>query len=294
MDQRTGESAPPKGKWLKVGELNMWCLDWGGTGDPVIALHGLASSCHWYDLVIPHLRDSFRFVAPDQRAHGKTDQPSSGYDWQTLAGDVVGALDRQGIERAAVIGNSWGGSVALSVAGLHPDRVTALALVEGGFSSGPRSPDMTWEAFKERLSPRDIYGPPERYLGALRRQFAHCWSDQLERMVMTMVRRDPDGTVQEILEPKSHEQILWAMWSDPPSRLLPEIRCPTLMVAGDRRRRGADEEFSRRRRERLEATQAAIPNSRVTWIADAGHDIGYEKPVELAAVLRDFLADATT
>ena len=153
MDQIVDTTYDPAERWLKVGDLNMHYLDWGGAGESVVALHGMASSCHWYDLVIPHLRDALRLVALDQRAHGETDQPSTGYDWPTLAGDVVGALDQMGIERAAVIGHSWGANVALSVAALHPDRVSALALIDGGFSAGPRSPDMTWEEFKNRLSP---------------------------------------------------------------------------------------------------------------------------------------------
>ncbi len=107
-------AAPPEG-WLKTGDLNMHYLDWGGTGEPVVALHGLASSCHWYDIAIPHVRDSLRFIALDQRAHGKTDQPSTGYDWPTLAGDIIGALDQLGVQRAAVVGHSWEPSVALSV-----------------------------------------------------------------------------------------------------------------------------------------------------------------------------------
>ena len=215
MNQSEMEKTHPPGQWLKVGDLNVHYMDWGGDGAPAVALHGAASSSHWYDLVIPHLRDRVRIIAPDQRGHGKTDQPSTGYDWATLAGDVVRTLDMLGIDRAAVMGHSWGASVALSVAALHPDRVTALAMIDGGFGAGPRSPNMTWEEFKERLSPRDIYGPRERYLGALRSQFDHCWSEQLEYIVMSMVRIDPDGSVHERLELENQQQMLWAMFSDP-------------------------------------------------------------------------------
>ena len=294
MKQIVDVTSDPAEGWLKIGDLNIHYLDWGGTGKPVVALHGMASSCHWYDLVIPHLTDTHRLVALDQRAHGKTDQPSTGYDWPTLAGDVVGAIDQLGIESAAVIGHSWGASVALSVAALHPDRVSTLALIDGGFSAGPRSPDMTWEEFKNRLKPRDIYGPWERYLGALQRQFAHCWSEQLQHMVMTMVEVQADGTVQECLKPENHEQMLWAMWSDPTSLKLPQVRCPTLIVAAEPRPQGRNEEFLRRRREQAVAAQAALPDGRVVWILDSGHDIGYEKPNELADSLRDFLATASS
>ena len=87
MIRRGSATATPPGEWLKSGDLNMHYLDWGGSGEPVVVLHGAASSCHWYDMAIPHISDSLRVIALDQRAHGKTDQPSTGYDWRTLAGD---------------------------------------------------------------------------------------------------------------------------------------------------------------------------------------------------------------
>jgi pimeloyl-ACP methyl ester carboxylesterase len=160
-----------------------------------------------------------------------------------------------GIQRAAVIGHSWGASVALSVAVLHPDRVSALALIDGGVAGGPRFPDMTWEQFKDRLSPRDIYGPRERYLGSLQRQFAHCWTDQLEHIVMSMVQVEADGSVQERLKPENYEQVLWAMWSDQPSLKLSQVRCPTLLVTAERRRQDGNEEFLRRRKEQVSAAK---------------------------------------
>ena len=291
MKQNERVTSTPPGQWLKSGDLNMHYLDWGGNEEAVVVLHGAASSCHWYDLVIPHVSDSYRVIALDQRAHGKTDQPSTGYDWHTLAGDVVGALDQLGIEKAAVVGHSWGVSTALSVAALHPDRVTALVMIDGGLGGRPRSADMTWEEFKIRLSPRDIYGPLERYLGALSQQFAHCWSDQLESIVMTMVREDPDGTVHERLDLANQQQMLWTMWSEPAHAMLPQVGCPTLIVASGGRQPGANPEFMERRRAGVEAAQAIITDSRVVWIPETGHDIGYEKPRELANALSEFLAD---
>ena len=269
----------------------MHYLDWAGDGRPVVALHGAASSCHWYDLTIPFLEGSHRVIAPDQRAHGQTDQPPTGYDWPTLAGDVVGAMDQLGVPRAVVVGHSWGASVALGVAALHPERVSALGMIDGGFGGGPRSPGMTWEDFKQRLSPRDIYGPKERYLGALQGQFAHCWSDRLEAMVMSMVRQDPDGTVHERLDLENQQQMLWAMWSDPVHTLMPQVQCPTLLVAAGGRSEVATLEYMERRMANVESARSALPNSRVVWIQDTGHDIGYERPAELASTLKEFLAD---
>ena len=282
------EKTHPPGQWLKVGDLNVHYMDWGGDGPAAVALHGAASSAHWYDMTIPHFRDSVRIIAPDQRGHGKTDQPDTGYDWATLAGDVIGTMDHLGIDRAAVLGHSWGASVALAVAAMHPDRVSALVMIDGGFG-GPRATNVTWEEFRDRLSPRDIYGPRERYLGALRSQFEHIWSEQLEYIVMTMVRINPDGSVDECLELSNQQQMLWAMYSDPVYNMLPEVQCPTLMVAAAGRA-GANPEYLQRRRQNVESALAALPGSRAVWVEDSGHDIGYEQPEFLAQTLAEFLA----
>lgn len=289
MKQSERYRPSPVDQWIKLGDLNMHYLDWQGTGMPVVVLHGAASSCHWYDLVIPHITNNLRIIALDQRAHGKTDQPSTGYDWRTLASDVVGTLNELGIHKAAIVGHSWGASTALSVAALHPKRVTALVMIDGGFS-GPRSTDMTWEEFKTRLSPRDIYGPRARYLGALRQQFAHCWSDQLESIVMTMVREDSDGTVYERLDISNQRQMLWAMWSDPIHSMVDRVRCPTLIIAAEGHNTTERRALLERRRTNVEATSSSLEDCKVVWIPDSGHDIGYEKPLELANTLSDFLA----
>ena len=106
-------------------------LDWHGDGPPIVALHGLASSGHWYERVARVLSSGYRVIAPDQRGHGKTTQATDGYDWPTLATDVVGLMDQLEIDRATVMGHSWGGHVAASLAADHPERVSKLVLIDG-------------------------------------------------------------------------------------------------------------------------------------------------------------------
>ncbi len=106
----------PEESWANVGELRIRYLDWGGDGLPVLALHGLASSGHWYERVAARLSPSYRIIAPDQRGHGRTTQAPSGYDWETLAQDMVGLVDHLGLDQVPVLGHSWGGHVATNVA----------------------------------------------------------------------------------------------------------------------------------------------------------------------------------
>ena len=277
--------AVPQDSWAKVGDLTMRYLDWGGEGYPVMALHGLASSAHWYDLVAPHLRDCFRIIAPDQRGHGKTTQASSGYDWGSLAGDVAGLMDHLGIEKAGVFGHSWGGHVASNMASRHPHRVTTVVLIDGGFQDGRSRPGATWESFRDRVRPRDVSGNREQFLDRLRHQLADCWSDQLERIVLSMVYEDAEGQIQDILRPENHAQVIRQMWDEPASKALPRVEQPTLIVPAQPRPERANTEFAIMRREQVEAASHALKNCRVQWIADTSHDIGYHQPEELARVI---------
>ena len=292
------DSTSPKDSWLKTADLHMHYLDWdiprSGEEQPsetaVLALHGLASSCHWYDLVIPLLAGTFRFIAPDQRGHGLTDQPPTGYDWPTVASDLVNLMDHLGLEKAALIGHSWGAFVALAVAGLYPERVSRLALIDGGFVDWTLKPEASWESFQQRLRPRDVSGTRQEFLDRLREQLEECWSEKLEQIVLSMVRVGADGLVRDILDPTSHAQILEAMWKEPSSVFYSRVACPTIIVAAGRRSAGRITEFARMREEMATAAQAAIRDCTVEWIPDTTHDIGYHKPRELAWVLREFLA----
>ncbi|MEZ5115370.1 MAG: alpha/beta fold hydrolase [Candidatus Nanopelagicales bacterium] len=104
-----------------------------GAGDPVLLLHGsgpgVTAWANWR-LTIPALAHRFRVVAPDVVGFGDTRRPPGvTYDLDTWTAHAVGVLDALGIESAHVVGNSFGGALALSLAVRHPDRVRRLALM---------------------------------------------------------------------------------------------------------------------------------------------------------------------
>ena len=104
-----------------------------GDGDPVLLLHGsgpgVSAWANWR-LTIPVLARRFRVIAPDIVGFGFTDRPEQvTYDLDTWTSHALGVLDTLGIERAHVVGNSFGGSLALSLAIRHPDRVGRLVLM---------------------------------------------------------------------------------------------------------------------------------------------------------------------
>ena len=117
------------------------------------------------------------------------------------------------------------------------------------------------------------------------------WSDELERIVQTMVYEDEDGQIQDILRPENHAQVIRAMWDDPASVTLPKIECPTLIVAAGPVPDRAGSEFAESRRLMVAAAEKNIKDCRVHWVPETIHDIGYHKPRELAQVIGDFLGE---
>lgn len=280
----------PTDRWADVRDLRMRYLDWGGDGTPILALHGLASSAHWYDILAPLLRTRFRIVAPGQRGHGQTTQATDGYGWHSVASDAVSFLDALGIDKAIVFGHSWGGNVAVSTAAHFPERVKALVMIDGGFFSPQMLPGATWEAFSQRLAPRDVSGTRAEFLARMRGQLAVCWNDEIKRIVQTMVY-EKDGQIYDILRPENQAQVIRAMWDDPASDAWHRIKCPALIIPAGPPPERANTEFALNRKRMVTMAADAIPNCRVNWIPETIHDIGYHKPEELAEAIAHFLDD---
>ena len=285
---KTSRQAPAE-NWSTIGDLRVRYLDWGGDGPPVVLLHGLASSAHWYDLIAPHLREQYRLIAPDQRGHGQTTQATGGYDWATLTQDAVGLMGHLELDRVAVFGHSWGATVALNVAAQHPDRAYALGLLDGGTSRDTED-NTSWEEVRARVRPRDVSGTREQFLDRLRVQLSFCWNDEIERIVQTMVYEDEDGQIQDILRPENHIQVMRAMWEDPASLAYPTVSCPTIIIPAGPMPERANSERALVKQQRVAAAAEAIADCQVRWIPETVHDIGYHKPEEVAGVMREFLA----
>jgi pimeloyl-ACP methyl ester carboxylesterase len=102
-----------------------------GSGPDLVLIHGLgANLAFWYLTVLPALISDFRVTLYDLRGHGRSEMPTTGYSTPYLAFDLYALLDHIGIERAHLVGHSFGGEIALHFAVLYPDRVASLTLAD--------------------------------------------------------------------------------------------------------------------------------------------------------------------
>jgi pimeloyl-ACP methyl ester carboxylesterase len=108
-------------------------LEAGKGDDTVILIHGsgpgVTSYANWR-VVMPPLAENFRVLAPDMVGFGYTERPANiEYGVQTWADQVTGLMDTLEVPQAHMVGNSFGGAIALRIAAQHPERVGKLVLM---------------------------------------------------------------------------------------------------------------------------------------------------------------------
>ena len=120
---------PRTATFLEVDGARVRYVD-RGTGPAVVLIHGFASALETWNGVIPLLEKDHRVIALDLKGFGWTDRPEGDYSPQTQAKLLWHLLEARGVEKAAIVGHSWGSSVALAAVLLHPERVSRIALYD--------------------------------------------------------------------------------------------------------------------------------------------------------------------
>ena len=114
----------------------------GEGANPILALHGITAQHRAFNAVARRLAHPDGMVALDLRGRGDSGKPPPGfYGMEAHVEDVIRTLDHLGVERGVICGHSMGAFVALKAALLHPDRVSSLILLDGGWPRPEDEPD---------------------------------------------------------------------------------------------------------------------------------------------------------
>src|SRR5690348_123836 len=101
-----------------------------GSGSPILFVHSFAGDVsHWAD-ALAHFEDRSHVVAFDFSGHGRSDPTAGDYSIAALAEQIDTVANRENLDSFFLVGHSLGAAVAAEYAGAHPDRVTALVLVD--------------------------------------------------------------------------------------------------------------------------------------------------------------------
>ncbi len=278
----------PHDRWLDTGALKMHYRDWGGSGQSLVLLHGLASTCHIWDLVAPILSRDFAVVALDQRGHGETDKPDHGYDFATIVEDLRLFLAATDQERPIIVGHSWGGDVALEFAVAHPESPLGLCFVDGGTIEISARPEMTLERAKEQMAPPDFTGMTAGQLRerARSRRWLSAMTPELEQILFANFDVLPDDTIRARLSRANHMRLIEAFWDHRPSKLYERVSCPVLLMPARQEDRNSDAPNRVRREEAIATAGRLLRKSKTAWLEDSIHDVPLQRPERVAPTIR--------
>jgi pimeloyl-ACP methyl ester carboxylesterase len=254
----------------------------GGSGPPLLLVHGLAGAAsNWVELA-PLLARRHRLLVPDLPGHGGSTALPAVAGLKPLADRVGLVAEREGMLPAPAVGHSLGGMVVLRLALRRPGDVQAVVLAgAAGLSIGN-----VWGrnllSVVTSIRPRRLAG---RYRGWVSR------SHLLRRLVFGFVSvADPDGLTDEAVEGFLAPQLLhtdvdsaWqALQMDDPRQELEAVRCPVLVLWGaEDVQLPLDDAFEYTRR--LRAPLRVIPG--------CGHLLIGERPDACAQAIDDFLGN---
>jgi pimeloyl-ACP methyl ester carboxylesterase len=278
----------PRSRFLVANRLRHHLLEWGNGGPVVLLLHGFLEHAHTWDLAAPLLAAGGHHVfALDWRGHGDSEWVGAGgyYHFADYAADVAFVIRELG-GRAALVAHSMGATASMHYAGIEPDRVTGLVLIDG---LGP--PDMdplpppdrfrAWIRDLERVATREpalmTLDEATRRLGE---RFLRFSPDVARHMAEHGTRPVPGGLIWKFDPlhqtsgpvPFSRTRSM-ALWR--------EVACPVLYVEGGDSGLRLDPADKAERLAALRARTAVVPGT--------GHHPHLERPEILTNLVLDFL-----
>ena len=135
-------SSGPTSRVYFSQRLRLHYVDWGNpTAPPLLLVHGGRDHCRNWDWVAAALRDEYHIIAPDLRGHGDSAWSASGhYTMASYIYDLAQLIHQQELAPVSIVAHSLGGNIASRYAGIYPDAVRRLVVIEG-IGPPPRPPE---------------------------------------------------------------------------------------------------------------------------------------------------------
>lgn len=244
----------------------------GREGAPWLAFsHSLACNVRMWDPQVAAFQDRFRILLYDTRGHGQSAAPAGPYALEQLADDLRALLDHLGIRRLHFVGLSMGGMIGQTFALRYPGIFDSLTLAD----TTSRYPEAARALWVPRIRTAETQGMQPLVQPTLERWFTEGFRQRAPETVQAIGRAIASTPVAGYVG-CSHATPKIDL-----TARLKEIRCPVLVVCGDKDP-GTPPEMSREIHENL-------PGSRLVMIPDAAHLSNVEQPAAFNAALEAFL-----
>jgi pimeloyl-ACP methyl ester carboxylesterase len=273
-------------------EVSLHVRRWdGGDRRPMVLVHGLASNARLWDGVAAELHATGHPVAAvDQRGHGRSSKPDSGYEMATVVEDLRRLLDRLGWDRPVVAGQSWGGNVVVELAATHPGLTAGVVGVDGGTIELAERFE-SWEACASALRPPSMTGTPLADLDRMLRSSHPDWPESGIQGTLACFEVRDDGTIAPWLTLERHLLVLRGLWEHRPSERYDQITEPVLLLGADPG--PAESDWHRDKVRTLSVAAATLRDARVGWLR-GDHDLHAQHPERVAELLARFADEIET
>ena len=260
----------PKDGFLTVNGLRIHYIDFRGEGRPVVAIHGIASA----GMVWRELRGALgrRVVATDLRGHGDSQwSPDGTYGSADAAADIAGVIAKLDLGEVDVIGHSWGGLIAMSLADRLGAQARRLVVVDIPPSSAQKP---------EEVTPRQVqFDTWEAALEAERKRSPRGSDAAIANLADRTYRPAEGGGFVKKLDPVFLRR--WDFRTEDHWGTLARLAQPTLIVKGAGSPTVPDDVAQR--------MADALPNGRWVTVPDTGHAVHVENPSGFIAEVKPFL-----
>jgi 3-oxoadipate enol-lactonase len=259
---------------LKVGDINIY-YEVHGEGEPLLMIQGYGQySGHWTTVLSPFSKQ-YRVIIFDNRGTGRSDKPEMPYTMQMMASDVKGLLDALGIDKANVFGVSMGGMIAQEFALDYPEKVINLVL--GCTQCGGKQTILpSEEALVFLFSPEIAKLPAEE---RARQTTPWLWTKEFIDKHPEAVDMYIDITAKYPTPAQGFSAQAQAIVHHDTCDRLPQIKVPTLVIAGD-----ADRIIPH---ENSKIIASRVPGAELVIIPNAGH--GFTESPDAVKAILDFL-----
>jgi 3-oxoadipate enol-lactonase len=248
-----------------------------GDGDAILFWPSLLMTGDMWSAQAEHFSARHRVVLIDPPGHGESQKLTGTFTFEECARTVVDLLDGLGIERAHIVGNSWGGMIGGTFVATHPDRVGKAVLMNCTASAAGARQKVEYGIMMRLAS----------LLGGVRPPLTHSVLKGFLGPTTFRTRPDVVAYVRKTVEAADLDSCAWAVRSVVPLRpdqraLLGRVSTPVLVVAG-----AEDSTFPNQETKDM---ADAIPGSSFVVLDGVAHLAGLENPTLINSVVEDFLA----
>lgn len=174
------DPSPHRCGFVRVSGIQLHYLDWGGSGEVLVLLHGSGSTAHGFDDLASGFAGDFRVLALTRRGHGQSDHPEGGYTVEQTTEDLLAFLNALGIQRAHLVAHSFAGAELTRFATLHPERVLSATYLDALPDWGEMQAVFARNPVAKPRPPQDFASSLESRREWVRRTSYGMWSSALE------------------------------------------------------------------------------------------------------------------